>query len=105
MAAKKKKLSLEEKSREILGILTMVVGFFVLLSLVSHESTEELSIMPGVHFHNWMGYIGIFISYVLFKMFIGWGSLVIALLIVVWGYTIFAEKELQPVFRFTGYSF
>ena len=105
MAAKKKKLSLEEKSREILGILTMVVGFFVLLSLVSHESTEELSIMPGVHFHNWMGYIGIFISYVLFKMFIGWGSLVIALLIVVWGYTIFAEKELQPIFRFTGYSF
>jgi len=105
MVAKKKKLSLEEKSREILGILTMVVGLFVLLSLVSHEPTEELSIMPGVHFHNWMGYIGIFISYVLFKMFIGWGSLVIAVLIVVWGYTIFAEKDIQPVFRFTGYSF
>ncbi|NQV30660.1 MAG: DNA translocase FtsK [Candidatus Marinimicrobia bacterium] len=105
MAARKKKLSLEEKSREILGILTMVVGFFVLLSLVSHEPTEELSIMPGVHFHNWMGYIGIFISYVLFKMFIGWGSIIIALLIVIWGYTIFAEKELQSAFRFSGYSF
>ena len=62
MVAKKKQISLEEKSREILGILTMVLGIFVLLSLVSHESTEELSIMPGVHFHNWMGYVGIFIS-------------------------------------------
>ncbi len=104
MTTKKKGIGLEEKSREIVGILTMVVGLFVLLSLVSHEPTEELSIMPGVHFHNWMGYIGIFISYVLFKMFIGWGSLVIAILIAVWGYTIFAEKEFQPVFRFTGYS-
>ena len=105
MAIKKKTISLEEKSREILGILTMVVGLFILLSLVSHEPTEELSIMPGVHFHNWMGYVGIFISYVLFKMVLGWGSLIIALLIIVWGYVIFAEKEFQPVFRFTGYSF
>lgn len=104
MTTRKKTITLEEKSREILGILTMVVGVFVFLSLISHEPTEELSIMPGVHFNNWMGYAGIFISYVLFKMFIGWGSLVIATLIVIWGYVIFAEKELQPVFRFTGYS-
>ncbi|MBT4034327.1 MAG: DNA translocase FtsK [Candidatus Marinimicrobia bacterium] len=105
MVAKKKQISLEEKSREILGILTMVVGVFVLLSLVSHESTEELSIMPGVHFHNWMGYLGIFISWALFKMFLGWGSLMIAILIGIWGYVVFSEKDFQPVFRFTGYSF
>ena len=105
MVVKKKQISLEEKSREILGILTMVVGLFVLLSLVSHEPTEELSIMPGVHFHNWMGYAGIFISWALFKMFLGWGSIVIALLIGVWGYVVFTEKDFQPVFRFTGYSF
>jgi DNA segregation ATPase FtsK/SpoIIIE, S-DNA-T family len=105
MVAKKKQISLEEKSREILGILTMVIGVFVLLSLVSHESTEELSIMPGVHFHNWMGYVGIFISWALFKMFLGWGSLVIAILIGIWGYVVFSEKDFQPVFRFTGYSF
>ncbi|MBC8375832.1 MAG: DNA translocase FtsK [FCB group bacterium] len=105
MVAKKKQISLEEKSREILGILTMVVGVFVLLSLVSHESTEELSIMPGVHFHNWMGYVGIFISWALFKMFLGWGSLVIAILIGIWGYVVFSEKDFKPVFRLTGYSF
>lgn len=105
MPVKKKKVSLEEKSREILGILTMVVGLFILLSLISHEPTEELSIMPGVHFHNWMGYAGIFISWVLFKMFLGWGSLVLAVLIGIWGYVVFSEKEFQPVFRFTGYSF
>ncbi len=101
---KKKNISLEEKSREILGILTMVVSLFVLLSLVSHHPSEELTIMPGVHFYNWMGYLGIFISHVLFKMFIGWGSIVIALLIGMWGYVVFAEKKLQPIFRFTGYS-
>ena len=105
MVAKKKPLSLEEKSREIVGILTMVVGLLVLFSLISHEPSEELSIMPGVHFHNWMGYAGIFISWVFFKMFMGWGSLVIASLIFIWGYVVFSEKEFQPVFRFTGYSF
>ncbi len=104
MINKNKSISLKDKSREILGILTMVVGLFVLLSLISHEPTEELSIMPGVHFYNWMGYVGIFISYVLFKMFIGWGSLIIAVLISIWGYVVFAEKEFQPIFRLTGYS-
>ncbi len=105
MVTKKKQMSLEEKSREILGILSMVVGVFVLLSLISHEPTEELSIMRGVHFHNWMGYIGIFISWLLFKMFLGWGSLVIALLIGIWGYVVFSEKNYQSTFRFSGYSF
>lgn len=105
MAARKKNnFTLTDKSREILGILTMVLGVFVFFSLISHETTEELSIMPGVHFHNWMGFAGIFISYILFKMFIGWGSLVIAFLIVIWGYVVFAEKEFQPTFRFSGYS-
>ena len=85
MAKRKKTIDLAEKSKEILGILTIVVGVFVLLSLISHEPTEELSIMPGVHFHNWMGYVGILISYVLFKLLIGWASLIIGLLIVVWG--------------------
>lgn len=104
MAKRKKTIDLAEKSKEILGILTIVVGVFVLLSLISHEPTEELSIMPGVHFHNWMGYVGILISYVLFKLLIGWASLIIGLLIVFWGYAIFAEKEFQPLFRFSGYS-
>ncbi len=105
MAGKKKQISLADKSREILGILTMVVGLFVFLSLLSHDPTEELSIMPGVYFHNWMGYVGIFISWALFKMFLGWGSLIIAILIGIWGYIIFSEKDIRPVFRFTGYSF
>jgi len=105
MVVKKKNISLEELSREILGILTMVLGLFVLLSLISHEPSEELSIMPGVYFHNWMGYAGIFISWALFKMFLGWGSLIIAILIGLWGYVVFSEKDVQPVFRFTGYSF
>jgi len=42
MVVKKKNISLEELSREILGILTMVLGLFVLLSLISHEPSEEL---------------------------------------------------------------
>jgi len=104
MASRTKNINLPEKTREVVGILTMVLGIFILLSLISHEPTEELSIIPGVHFYNWMGYAGIFISYFLFKMFLGWGSLIIALLIVLWGYTVFGEKELQPIFRFTGYS-
>lgn len=102
--ARKKSINLEEKSREISGILIMVLGVFTLLSLVSHNPSEGLRIMPGVHFSNWMGYAGIYISYLLFKMFIGWGSLVIGLLIILWGYTLFAEKDFQPVFRFSGYS-
>ena len=105
MAPQNKGIGFQEKSREILGILTMVVGIFILLSLVSHNPSEEPTIMPGVHFHNWMGYVGIFVSYFLFKMFLGWASLVLALLIIIWGYVIFAEKDIKPAFRLSGYSF
>ncbi|MCF7824091.1 MAG: DNA translocase FtsK [Candidatus Marinimicrobia bacterium] len=104
MAGRNNNIDLRDKSREVVGILTMVIGIFILLSLVSHHPSEELSIRPGVHFFNWMGYAGIFISYVLFKMFIGWGSILIALLIILWGYVVFGQKEFQPAFRFSGYS-
>ena len=105
MAIKNNPISLAEKSKEILGILTMVVGIFIFFSLVSHHPSEEPTIMPGVHFHNWMGYVGIFISYFLFKMFLGWGSLLLSGLVLVWGYVVFADKEVQPALRLSGYSF
>ena len=92
-------------TREIIGILTMVLGIFFLLSLVSHHPSEEPTIMPGVHFHNWMGYIGIFISHLLFKLFMGWGSIILALLIILWGFALFRDLSYQGIFRISGYSF
>ena len=104
MAAKRKN-TIPAKTREIIGIMTLVLSLFILLSLVSHHPTEEPTIRGGVHFHNWMGFIGIFISYFLFKLFMGWGSIVLALILGAWGWGIFRNLKPQPIFRFSGYSF
>ncbi|MCF7841844.1 MAG: DNA translocase FtsK [Lentisphaeria bacterium] len=76
----------------------------VLVSLISHDPTEEPTIGPNIELHNWMGYAGVFISYYLMKMFIGWGALILPLLGMGWGVYTLLDKSYKPLVRFTAYT-
>ncbi|MCF7801923.1 MAG: DNA translocase FtsK [Candidatus Marinimicrobia bacterium] len=84
--------------------MTLIVSLLVLVSLVSHDPTEEPTIGPDVELHNWMGYAGVFISYYLMKMFIGWGALILPLLGIGWGVYTLLDKTYKPLVRFTAYT-
>lgn len=97
-------MTYQEKRREIIGVLTIVVSLLVFVSLISHDPTEEPTIGPHIQLTNWMGYVGVFISYYLMKVFIGWSALTIPLLGMGWGVYTLLDREFKPLIRFTIYT-
>ena len=94
----------EERRLEILGILITALSVFVLVSIGGYESSEAPSISPNVERTNPMGILGIFTAHFFIKLGFGFSSIIIPLLGLVWGWFLFAKKELADIIRGTNYG-
>ena len=94
---------MNEKRREIIGLLLIALGILTLLSLVSYNSIEEPTISKNIVIRNWMGIIGVAISYFLIKYFIGAAAFIIPILLVLWGWWTFSKRNIRVLLRFTIY--
>ena len=94
----------EERRLEILGILIIALSVFVLVSIGGYNPSEEPSISPNVQVTNPMGILGIFTAHFFIKLGFGFSSIIIPLLGLVWGWFLFAKKELDDVIRGTNYG-
>ena len=93
-----------ERSLEILGILTIALSVFVLVSLSGYNANEEPSISSNVLVTNPMGLLGVFTSHLFIKLGFGFSTLVIPLLGILWGWFLFSKKELTEVIRVSTYG-
>ena len=93
-----------ERRLEILGILTIALSVFVLVSLSGYNSSEEPSISSNVQVTNPMGILGIFTSHLFIKLGFGFSTIIIPLLGFVWGWFLFAKKELTEIIRGSAYG-
>ena len=66
-----------ERRLEILGILTIALSVFVLVSLSGYNPSEEPSISSNVQVTNPMGILGIFTSHLFIKLGFGFSTLFI----------------------------
>ena len=94
----------EERRLEILGILIIALSVFVLVSIGGYNPSEEPSISPNVQVTNPMGILGIFTAHFFIKLGFGFSSIIIPLLGLVWGWFLFAKKELAEIIRGTYYG-
>jgi len=94
---------MDRRRQEILGILLIALGIFLFLSLISYDPLEEPSIPKDVRIHNWMGILGVYVSHYLIKYTIGVASYVIPLLLILWGWWVFANRNFKSLLRFTVY--
>ena len=94
---------MNDRQREILGILLIAVGIVVMLSLVSYNPGEEPTIGKNVVIDNWMGLLGIIVSNALIRFTLGYVSFIFPLLLILWGWWIFAKKTYMPLVRMTLY--
>lgn len=81
----------------------MALGVFVLLSLISYNPGEEPTIAKNIVIDNWMGILGIIVSNALIRFTLGYVSFIFPVLILLWGWWIFAKKSLRPMTRFSIY--
>lgn len=102
MATKKKNNSNEQRQQEeIFGILLMTLALFVLISLISYDPGEEPTGLRFIPVKNAMGVLGVYISYYLIKLFIGYPSIVIPFLIFAWGWNRFRGLPMHTLARAT----
>jgi len=94
----------EERRLEILGILTIALSVFVLVSLGGYNPSEAPSISPNVEVTNPMGILGIFTSHLFIKLGFGLPTIIIPLLGLVWGWFLFSKQDLNKILRGTYYS-
>ncbi len=94
---------MSKKRLEIIGMLLITLGVLMLLSLISYNPQEEPTISQNVIIKNWMGIAGIFISHLLMKYTIGVASFVFPILILLWGWWLFAKRDKKVLLRFSIY--
>ncbi len=97
MAAKKK----QERRKEVIGLLLMALALLVAASMISYDMTEEPKNITELRTSNYLGIGGVFISHYLIKMFLGLGSSVVPLLLLLWGWWIFSGKKTVALTKFT----
>ncbi len=85
------------KHREIIGILLVILGILILLSLVSYNSVEEPTISKNVVIDNWMGILGVYISHFFIKEFMGIGSFIFPVLLILWGIWVFLGNDYKKI--------
>ncbi len=100
MAQARKKDDLRQQE-EIFGILLMTLALLVLISLVSYDPSEEPPGLGPSPVQNAMGIVGVYISYFLIKLFIGYSSVVIPFLLFAWGWNRFRGNDPKRLGRIT----
>ena len=92
-----------KKKRKIIGILLVSLAIFIFLSL-AHFAPEDTHAMKVNELKHKMGYVGFWISNLLFKKTIGYASFAFPLLIILWGVHFFIEKKIKPIKKITRYT-
>ena len=96
---------MNDKSRlEILGILTVALSIFLMVSLGSYNPSEEPTISTNVQVENTMGIMGVLLSHLLIKLGFGFSSIIIPILGIGWGWTLFSKQNSVNLIRTTYYS-
>ena len=93
----------DKRQAEILGILLFALSFFVLLSLISYNPDEEISISPNIQRDNIMGIMGIYISHYFIKLGFGISSLILPMIGFAWGWFLFHKQNLNFLIRTSFY--
>ena len=94
-----------ERRLEILGILLIAISVFLLFSLLGYNPNEEPSISPNVKVENPMGILGLILSHMLVKLGFGYIIILIPIIGLIWGWTIFSKKDFDKIIRITKYGF
>ena len=104
--AGKEKNKVDERRREVLGILIMALAMLIFLGLISrfiHPTDYPNSSSSDKVVRNWLGLAGAWISYYLNDYTIGHSCVIFPFLIFLLGWNIFLQREFKPFFRLSFY--
>ncbi|NND71150.1 MAG: DNA translocase FtsK [Rhodothermales bacterium] len=93
----------ERRKREVLGLILIVVGFLLCLSILTYSSADDGlarnfslrdALNPGENrANNALGLVGAYLSNLLVNGFLGYLSLVLPAIGLAWGYALFRDRR------------
>ncbi len=91
----------QRKLDELIGILLLLFGIMLLLALATfHPDDQPQGARPGM-VHNWLGLAGVWISFYLIHLTLGYPTIVVPILILLWGWYRLLDKETAALRRWT----
>jgi DNA segregation ATPase FtsK/SpoIIIE, S-DNA-T family len=100
------------KKKKILGILLIVLSFFITLSILSYSRSDEarissriwsdLSVQPS-EINNWMGIAGVYISFFFIRSMIGYFSILLPGVIFLWGLRFFKRLDFRILIHLSNF--
>ncbi len=112
----------DERFRQVTGVLLVLGGVLVLLALISYTPHDQanadvrLSDLFGLFTNdphiaakadtteNWLGLLGAFVANFLINATVGYATLAVPVLLVMWGVKVFSGKEYQKMWRGTLFT-
>ena len=110
------------KKKKILGILLIVLSFFIILSIVSYSRSDEARISSQVwrdllniisnsnnelnklaDINNWMGIAGVYISFFFIRSIIGYFSILLPAVIFLWGLRFFKKLDFRILIHLSNF--
>jgi len=104
-----------EKKKRIAGIFLILFSVFLLLCIVSYDGrdkwiVEKYSMLDAIFnsspqdkAHNWLGLIGVHLSYFFIKSTIGYFSIVFPAIIFLWGISFFKHFTFKTLIHTTNF--
>lgn len=92
-----------KKKRKIIGLLFISLGFFIFLSLI-YFNPEDTPGMKVSEVKHEIGFVGFWISNLLFKGILGYASIVMPILIIFWGVNSLLKNKIKLLKKFTWYT-
>ncbi len=97
---------MENRNKELIGILLAVLSLFLMISFATYDPTESPDgISPDIAKNNIMGIFGIYTSYYLMKFTFGWASFIYPIILGMYSYAIFTRRELEWFIKPSIYIF
>jgi DNA segregation ATPase FtsK/SpoIIIE, S-DNA-T family len=100
------------KKKKILGILLIVLSFFIILSIVSYSRSDEARISSRIwsdlnnqpaEINNWMGIAGVYISFFFIRSMIGYFSILLPGVIFLWGLRFFKRLDFRILIHLSNF--
>lgn len=109
------------KKKKILGILLIVLSFFIFLSIISYSRSDEARISSQIwrdllnilansnelnkmaDINNWMGIAGVYISFFFIRSMIGYFSILLPAVIFLWGLRFFKRLDFRILIHLSNF--
>ena len=95
----------ERKREELLGLLLILCGILVAISLFTYNPNETPQNVSVGRTTNGLGVVGVYVSYYLIRGSIGYSSVIFPFLIVAWGLNRLMGKKTKRLLHWTVFSF